>query len=381
MRTILELLVLLATVLPITAQFAIAQVPGLPAASSDSSAGNAVSSPVSTETHVRSSSLVSRALLSTVQKKYSTALDIELRALEMVSASYDDLIPREEFLRLLPTSGRESVLAVPFQSTASFRAPDVRVKGLGDPSLSRLYSSDSALESLVEWYQSRYGFDFIVRSIPLSDAGSGAVMTVARAVKRIDNTIVSLMLWNPTQVRAARRSRHGIYSNATSIVVHERSFRPRDLLVAEGPDAAVELTWDVPYHDLIQNVATKYQIDPFLVAALVQQESGFNATAVSVDSAMGLTQMIPGTAELMGVRDATNPHQSLEGGVRYLKLMLSRFGGDVSLALAAYNAGPGNVEKYRGIPPFAETRDYVRRIMSRYREKATGRAPEDGARI
>jgi soluble lytic murein transglycosylase-like protein len=154
--------------------------------------------------------------------------------------------------------------------------------------------------------------------------------------------------------------------------VQERSFRPREELIVEGPDAVVEFTWAVPYRDLISKISVKYQIDPYLLAALVQQESGFNAGAMSVDSAQGLTQMIPATAAMLGVSNPGDPHQSLDGGARYLKLMLQRFRGDVKLALAAYNAGPGNVEKYRGIPPFAETRDYVKRIMARYTEKAGG---------
>jgi soluble lytic murein transglycosylase-like protein len=191
-------------------------------------------------------------------------------------------------------------------------------------------------------------------------------------VQRIGNTMVSVMIWNPTASGKGRRASSGALLPQTSVEVQERAFRPREELIAEGPDAVVELTWQVPYRDLIQKVSIKYQIDPFLLAALVQQESNFNAGAMSVDSALGLTQMIPTTAEMMGVSNPNDPHQSLDGGARYLKQMLARFKGDVSLALAAYNAGPGNVIKYHGIPPFAETRDYVRRIMARYTEKAGG---------
>ena len=88
---------------------------------------------------------------------------------------------------------------------------------------------------------------------------------------------------------------------------------------------------------------------------------------------MGLTQMIGPTAIAMGVTDPTDPKQSIYGGVKYLKLMLRKFEGNIEYALAAYNAGPGNVIKYGGVPPFDETRDYVKRIMTRYREKVSGR--------
>lgn len=135
----------------------------------------------------------------------------------------------------------------------------------------------------------------------------------------------------------------------------------------------VEFTWKVPYRDLIQRAAIDFQIDPFLIACLIQQESNFSNTACSVDSAMGLTQMIGPTAIAMGVTDPTDPKQSIYGGVKYLKLMLRKFEGNIEYALAAYNAGPGNVIKYGGVPPFDETRDYVKRIMTRYREKVSGR--------
>lgn len=119
---------------------------------------------------------------------------------------------------------------------------------------------------------------------------------------------------------------------------------------------------------LVKLWAPEYSIDPDLVMALISVESKFDANAVSPKNAQGLMQLIPGTAERFGVKNVYNPLQNLKGGLAYLRWLMAYFKGDVALVLAAYNSGEETVERYRGIPPYKETRDYVRQITSIYKK-------------
>jgi soluble lytic murein transglycosylase-like protein len=116
--------------------------------------------------------------------------------------------------------------------------------------------------------------------------------------------------------------------------------------------------------NVIYSMAQKYGVDPSLIQQVVKAESGFNTNAESPTGAMGLMQLMPGTAASYGVQNAYDPTQNLEGGTHFLKDLLDRFQGNIPLSLAAYNAGPGAVEKYDGVPPYKETQAYVQKIMA-----------------
>ena len=127
------------------------------------------------------------------------------------------------------------------------------------------------------------------------------------------------------------------------------------------------------YADEIALAARQFAVDPALVRALIHAESGFNPRARSQKGAMGLMQLMPGTARMLGVADASIPSENIRGGTQYLAGLMARFSNDISLACAGYNAGPEAVQKYAGVPPYPETQVYVQRVKilyQRYKEAA-----------
>jgi soluble lytic murein transglycosylase-like protein len=144
------------------------------------------------------------------------------------------------------------------------------------------------------------------------------------------------------------------------------------------PDEVLDEVAVPPGGDLRQAaalVARRHGLDPDLVIAVVSVESGFRPQAVSPKGAQGLMQLMPRTAESLGVVDAFDPEENLDGGVRHLVQLLTQYDGDVERALAAYNAGEGAVRRHHGVPPYRETRAYVKKVLERYRAQSAPKQP------
>lgn len=120
------------------------------------------------------------------------------------------------------------------------------------------------------------------------------------------------------------------------------------------------------FHPIIAKASEKHNVDPALVKAVIMAESSYNPRAVSPRGAVGLMQLMPSTAESLGVANSYNPEQNVQGGTKYLKKLIDQFNGEIKLALAAYNAGPGHVKKHNGIPPFKDTVYYVHKVYHYY---------------
>jgi soluble lytic murein transglycosylase-like protein len=171
---------------------------------------------------------------------------------------------------------------------------------------------------------------------------------------------VSSRMGEIQQLVAALRG--GPPPNAATAPAAPTSFQSQ-LAAASAPAPVAAGGGAGQYDALIADAATRNGVDPALLKALIRAESNFDPSAGSPAGAQGLTQLMPGTAASLGVTDVHDPTQSIEGGARYLRRQLDAFGGDEAKALAAYNAGPGAVQRYGGVPPYAETQGYVQRVL------------------
>lgn len=198
----------------------------------------------------------------------------------------------------------------------------------------------------------------VVMAAPMNSSSESELEVVAQSADEIE-ILEDLASWiepeDPEDIswRQAIRERHASFEVFRNF--HREELRSAPL-------------GDLPFGHAIRQTATRYDLDPLLLAAIVEVESGFNPRAVSHRGAQGLMQLMPSTARSTGDVQLDDPEDNLEAGARYLRRLLDRFDGDLVLALAAYNAGPTNVRRYDGVPPFRETRRYVEKVMTIYVE-------------
>jgi soluble lytic murein transglycosylase-like protein len=157
---------------------------------------------------------------------------------------------------------------------------------------------------------------------------------------------------------------NNVFSSQIQITMFQLMSQLLERLLAE--QSAEGETTTGSFSQLIEQAAEKYGVDADLIEAVIQAESNYDADAVSSAGAQGLMQLMPATAKSLGVTDAFDPVQNINGGVKLLSQLLNQYDGNVKLALAAYNAGPGAVAKYDGIPPYKETQKYVSKVLDFY---------------
>ena len=180
---------------------------------------------------------------------------------------------------------------------------------------------------------------------------------------------VTLLIWEPP-VSAHPGLPIGPVLVAQPVANHDDPYAVSGPAFGEQPTSPRTYIWLIPrswYDPMIQRVASDHDVDPALVKAMVQAESAFDPLAVSEDGARGLMQLLPETAARFRVRDLHNPYLNLQAGVRYLRSLLDEFGGDVRLAVAAYNAGENAVRRHQGVPPYRETQRYLDKVLGLYR--------------
>ena len=159
----------------------------------------------------------------------------------------------------------------------------------------------------------------------------------------------------------------------------EEVFAPIPLPPAAAPAPAAQSANQPPYHEMVLAAASRYGVDAELISSVMEVESHFNPKAISAKNARGLMQLLPETAARLGVKDIFDPKENIDGGTHYLHDLLQLYNNDLTLALAAYNAGPDNVHKYGRVPPFAETVSYVKNVKRRYQKNKSAPATKTTA--
>lgn len=197
----------------------------------------------------------------------------------------------------------------------------------------------------------------------------GYILTVIKLVISIVlSLIVSIAITLELGILTVSESTDSFHLTVEQMAEYDRFLSVKQKVPVKEPIVLPAPVAPPPFQHIVRAKSERYNIAPALVSAVITVESNWNPKAVSSKGAMGLMQLMPSTAKELNVTRPFDPEENIDGGTKYLRSLLDRFDDDLTLALAAYNAGPRRIIQYKGMPPFAATRKYVKRVLSVYRE-------------